>query len=693
MDCSFHGYHSSDSRTGERDVTVTMAECGSQKAIVRGKRKFRYRKLDPLRNVLGHIKSGEGEAAKKALTPELRTLLQERLVASSVPKDSSPLVLATQYNRRELLHNFRENFDLNLEQETSTVIEGSHLVEGATPLWTAATLGYTDTVKDLVEWGANVEHTTYSGSSPLRGAALNGHLDVVEFLAGKGADIDKPNHFGHGPLAAAALMQRTATVSFLLKSGANVHRHGHNGDTPLHVAGASGSLEVTRILVEAGARTTPNDAGHTPAIIACSYGYHKIMNFLHTKFLLSPKEQHDCYCLLCANYALKEGIYIYGATFWIGRAIDIRQMHPEINEDLASFPADSVYDGVQEPSRVDVAIRMLTDDVHRAFLGSVYCERILGTTHSTTASYIAISGNKALGDRRYKKCMQLWLRSLEFDHAPRMPHDPEVLLFFVCSFVTMLEENFLPVISQHFEWGIKEFKLAQESKIPEVDVCRCLCRMLAVWFLAVDATPDPKAKQAEKENLVSAARQLCFLTKGCNYPLLLACLRNSPGNTSAATIVASCKLPLHSVVELLIELGCSVDCEDDQGNYPLHLAVMLCEDSSLKCVQSLVESGAHIDAVNYLKETPLDLAGTNCGYHSLKDDLIDYLSRATRENCSLQCLAAKALVAQGQNYIKLLPPHLVSFVAQHGSDEQDTEQEYRTDLTGSLPIIDLPHQD
>ena len=201
---------------------------------------------------------------------------------------------------------------------------------------------------------------------------------------------------------------------------------------------------------------------------------------------------------------------------------------------------------------------------------------------------------------------------------------------------------------------------------------------MAVWFLVVNATPVPEAKQAEKKTFVSAAHQLCSLTKGCNYPLLLACLRNSSDTSPTvleATSVASCKLALHSVLDLLIELGCSVDCEDNMGNYPLHLAVMLCEDSSLKCVQTLVENGAHIDAVNNLKQTPLDLARTKCGYSSLKDDLIRYLSRATSEHCSLQCLAARAIVAHKQDYINVLPSFLVSFVAQHEPHEQDDTEE------------------
>ena len=312
----------------------------------------------------------------------------------------------------------------------------------------------------------------------------------------------------------------------------------------------------------------------------------------------------------------------------------------------------------------------------------MYSERIFGTIYPTTAFSIRTSGDVALKHGRYKKCMELWLRSLEFNHGPRIVYwfhitdITEDLLFCVHGFLIMLHEKFLPVISCHFEWGIEQLKLAKERKLSVEDICYSLCRMLALWFLVVDAIPNPVDKQAEKERLLWAARQICLLMKGCSCSLLLACLSSAPDMLSAASSVAECKLPLHLVVELLIELGCSVNCEDSRGNYPLHLAVMLHEDSSLKCAHSLIESGAHVDAVNHFKQTPLDLARTQCGYPELEDELILYLGSAMCEHCSLQCLAAKALVAQEQNYIKILPPFLVSFVAQHESDEQgDTDFE------------------
>ena len=166
-----------------------------------------------------------------------------------------------------------------------------------------------ESVEYLLQLGANINHTTDSCSSPLHGAATNGHLDVVKFLAGRGADI-----------------------------------HGHNSSTPLHAAAQRGIEEVTSFLVKAGALNAANDAGYKPAMLACAYGHHNIMELLHTRFPPSPKEQYDCYCLLVTNDVLDERIeHIGSAITLIIKAINVRQKHPEINEELANFPAHPVY--------------------------------------------------------------------------------------------------------------------------------------------------------------------------------------------------------------------------------------------------------------------------------------------------------------------------------------------------------------
>ena len=102
-------------------------------------------------------------------------VLKARLISDRVLRNQSPMVIAVQHKKKDILLHLLDTYEVNIEQESATIIEGGHPVDGATPLWTASTLGYLEIVKLLVERGADIEHTTDSRSSPLRGAAFDGH--------------------------------------------------------------------------------------------------------------------------------------------------------------------------------------------------------------------------------------------------------------------------------------------------------------------------------------------------------------------------------------------------------------------------------------------------------------------------------------------------------------------------------------
>ena len=633
------------------------------------KNKLRCRQVDPLKDVLLSVEHGDLDGLKTQLKSDAKKkLFKERLLEDRVPKDHSPLVITTLKNNFEVFKYILDNFGVNLEQETAAIVEGGYPVEGATPLWSASTLGRIDFVKVLLARGANIEHTTESRSTPLRGAAFDGHCEVCEFLLDQGADIDKPNQVGQSPLTIAAAMQKDDCVNLLISKGANVNHKGHNGDTPLHVSVESGAVEIAKVLVEAGAKNCPNDVGFTPATLACCYGHDKVMEFLHTTFHLQVKELYDCYCLLAAKDIL--GNNDSSAETWMTKAITIRQQHPET---FGALPlAASLYDGLQEPAKEEDLQMIMQDETRMFFVSSIYCERILGRVHPTTAFYIRISGDMALAEERYSKCVELWHRSFEFDGAARMAYELQItedLLFSIRGFSIMSDNNYIPSVEPHFRWGLKEFRLAHESKISEVDVVCCLSRMVAVWIKVSEMIKDNHTREKEKELISKAVEDLIRIMEGNQWPLLVACLQNLPSSDSGASKdIMSAQLPLHKVLALLLDHGCSVHCEDKDGNFPLHLAVKLKEDSALNCVKMLLEYGAHPDAVNYDGQTALDIA-RNSTDNSQSVTINQELEKASLQYVSLQCLASRAVASHGIQYADILPQSLVQFVSWHESDK------------------------
>ncbi len=639
--------------------------------------KTRSQKIDPLRSVIKNVSSGDLENLKEISdnSEQLLTLFKERLAASRVPKERSPLIAAILNDHFEVFSYLLNNFPCNVEQETSAVIGGGYPVDGASPLWTASTLGRLEFVKLLVSKGADIEHTTDSKSSPLRGAAFDGHCNVCEFLIGQGADINKCNELGQSPLSIAAAMQRIDCVELLIKKGADINHKGHNGDTPLHVGVESGLVEIAKLLVDAGAKNDPNDVGFTPAILACCYGHKDIMMYLDHTFTFSANEKYDCLCLLAAKEVLISNVS--EAEEYMTKAIEIRNLNPEKFSDMPA--ANPIYDNIQEPASLKDLHFIFSNETRMFFVSSIYCERILGQVHPTTAFYIRTCGNMALADDRYVKCIDLWHRSLEFDNAARMAYELQItedLLSTVRGFFIMCNEGFIPPIQPYFHWGLKEFRMAHESKIPEVAVVSCLFRMLAVWIMIVDHIKEPVKVESEWELIRSATDELIEAMCGCQTEVLVACLQNLPPEHSygVGQDILKMDIPLDRAIATILDRGCPLHCEDKYGNFPLHLAVKLQDVNAVSCVRMLLDYGAHYDAVNYKGETPMDLAKG-------RSDIEHEITRASFSHLSLKCLASRVIVRHGLHRTGMLPPRFIEsrcleFVAWHEGDaEVDSDHE------------------
>jgi len=201
---------------------------------------------------------------------------------------------------------------------------------GFAALATASVHGYGGIVDLLLERGANVHHANAAGESPISLAVKWGHDDVISRLEARGASlghVDKTGHSllhvavmqgfsdlasrfsgegacastartadGSTPLHLACLRGQRPAVCALLghpachragSSGASLGRSFVNvfssgGRTPLHLAAEHGSVDIIRILLDAGAdchaRAVPG--GHTALQLAAKRGRLAVVKLL-----------------------------------------------------------------------------------------------------------------------------------------------------------------------------------------------------------------------------------------------------------------------------------------------------------------------------------------------------------------------------------------------------------------------------
>ena len=135
-----------------------------------------------------------------------------------------------------------------------------------TPLYVATVLGRLDSVRKLVEDGANPLDTDDNGDTLLHLAAEWGRLDILKYLM---EDIGCP-----------------AT-------------DGWNGTSILHAAAGGGHLPVIKYLVEECSMdvTSLDDEGGYPLHSACHYGYldairYLVQSMINSKDLILPEENN-----------------------------------------------------------------------------------------------------------------------------------------------------------------------------------------------------------------------------------------------------------------------------------------------------------------------------------------------------------------------------------------------------------------
>jgi ankyrin repeat protein len=135
-------------------------------------------------------------------------------------------------------------------------------VDNKTPLHAAFSGGQLETMKLLLDKGADVNAKGASGNTLLHCASLRGRLDEVKLLL-KGAyraDLNAKNKNGWTPLHRAALRGQVKVAEYLLNFKdeddnnpevlVDINAQSNNKNTPLHVASIAGKLEIVDLLLD-----------------------------------------------------------------------------------------------------------------------------------------------------------------------------------------------------------------------------------------------------------------------------------------------------------------------------------------------------------------------------------------------------------------------------------------------------------
>ena len=157
----------------------------------------------------------------------------------------------------EYSYSFNDDYDYDYYDYDDDIVDDEYdtvIAAGVTALHVASLQGHVEMVEKLLSVpGIELNMATTRGSTPLFNAASGGYTEIIKQLINAGADVNTTNIFGWTPIHEAAAFGEEDAATVLIEAGIDIDIQGIAGDTAIMVAAAYRHPNLVKLLVDLGA--------------------------------------------------------------------------------------------------------------------------------------------------------------------------------------------------------------------------------------------------------------------------------------------------------------------------------------------------------------------------------------------------------------------------------------------------------
>lgn len=128
-----------------------------------------------------------------------------------------------------------------------------YIGDGSSPLHIASAFNDKAIIKLLLDYGVCIDSLNGEGITPLQVAFKRKNIEAVKFLIATGANLDFTDYEGYAPVHLASFVNSSEIINLLAKAGCDVDRKTIDGRVPLFIALENGATESAIALIDLGA--------------------------------------------------------------------------------------------------------------------------------------------------------------------------------------------------------------------------------------------------------------------------------------------------------------------------------------------------------------------------------------------------------------------------------------------------------